>query len=263
MHDEELKITAETLLKKRQTEAEAKKKEDESNYDKNGRQLYKRTSKDNQKPDETSDGLENLHFVERWKKMNQMANNFENTKGPGLHLKRNQQKSRQVLSQAQDRCSYNRKLLAEKINADDYVFTAEEAFKVLNTKYLRLTKMNIDQMEKICRDEGIDVTQLHAHITDERNHAELMGSVFQAQRKMQDADARNLMSNMNIRRGSLRRKSWVNRLNGSVTSKMKIGKPKGSKHQVNEAKGSKKKDNDPTSNSPGDPGKAFLAIPSN
>ena len=80
---------------------------------------------------------------------------------------------------------------------------------------------------------------------------------------MQDADARNLMSNMNIRRGSLRRKSWVNRLNGSVTSKMKIGKPKGSKHQVNEAKGSKKKDNDPTSNSPGDPGKAFLAIPSN
>ena len=28
---------AETLLKKRQTEAEAKKKEDESNYDKNGR----------------------------------------------------------------------------------------------------------------------------------------------------------------------------------------------------------------------------------
>ena len=38
--------------------------------------------------------------------------------------------------------------------------------------------MNIDQMEKICMDEGIDVTQLHAHITDERNRNELMGSVF-------------------------------------------------------------------------------------
>ena len=63
-------------------------------------------------------------------------------------------------------------------NADDYNFTAEDAFKVLNTKYLRLTKMNIDQMEKICMDEGIDVTQLHAHITDERNRNELMGSVF-------------------------------------------------------------------------------------
>ena len=63
-------------------------------------------------------------------------------------------------------------------NAEDYIFGAEDAFKVLNTKYLRLTKMNIDQMEKICIDEGIDVSQLHAHITDKRNQNELMGSVF-------------------------------------------------------------------------------------
>jgi len=237
MHDQEIKQTAETLIKKRQAEAEARKKEEELSYDKNGRQLNKRPSKDIQKPGDPldiTDGLENLHFVDRWKKMNQMVNNFENSKGQHLQLNRGQNRNRQSLSTAQERSSLNRKMLAERHNADDYNFTAEDAFKVLNTKYLRLTKMNIDQMEKICMDEGIDVTQLHAHITDERNRNELMGSVFKTHHKKHHVDK----ITSNTRRISTKRRSKVqvkdSKLIENTASKLKSDKMKGSKQQVDD-----------------------------
>jgi len=239
MHDQEIKQTAETLIKKRQAEAEARKKEEELSYDKNGRQLNKRPSKDIQKPGDPldiTDGFENLHFVDRWKKMNQMVNNFENSKGQHLQLNRGQNRNRQSLSTAQERSSLNRKLLAERHNADDYNFTAEDAFKVLNTKYLRLTKMNIDQMEKICMDEGIDVTQLHAHITDERNRNELMGSVFKTHHKKHHVD--KIISN--TRRISTKRRSKIqvkdSKMLENNSSKLKADKVKGSKQQFNEQK---------------------------
>ncbi len=47
---------------------------------------------------------------------------------------------------------------------------------MLNTRYLRLTKMNVDQMENLCHEEGMDVSALHTHVDAAKTEEELLAT---------------------------------------------------------------------------------------
>lgn len=118
---------------------------------------------------------------ERWKRLNMLVNGFD---GKMENLSRLGQSIHELsLSDAQDQSAQNRRDQAFGGEA----FGAEDAFKVLNTRYLRLTKMNVDQMEHICHDEGMDVSSLHTHVDAAKTEEELLATFRKLRKNKQKA----------------------------------------------------------------------------
>lgn len=113
-------------------------------------------------PDAPHDGKDPT-FIGRWKRLNMLVNTNNHIDNK-LPVKAASPR-KNSLFETQERESLSRK--EQSFDAAEANFCAEDAFKVLNTRYLRLTKLNIAEMEQICRDEGLDVSSMHAHV-DER-----------------------------------------------------------------------------------------------
>lgn len=107
---------------------------------------------------------------DRWKRLNMLVNGFD---GKAEMLARVGHSSHEIsLSDAQDQSAQNRR--DQAFGGEE--FGAEDAFKVLNTRYLRLTKMNVNEMETICHDEGMDVSALHTHVDAAKTEEELLAT---------------------------------------------------------------------------------------
>lgn len=147
--------------------------------------------------------LQDTSFIERWKRLNLLINSMDGNK---LRLPvRPMVQRRGSLLEAQHRQSLSRKEQALQPPKPDEKFTAEDAFKVLNTRYLRLTKMNVEEMEQICADEGLNVHDLHTHVDDHKAKTDLMAAVKQGSGSQGSASQRSHSTDTNENASKLRK----------------------------------------------------------
>merc|ERR1719322_2082707 len=108
-------------------------------------------------------------FIERWKRLNLVTNNYQGK------FQRTPVRGRTPSITLQKALDEQHKIRIQ-LATEPKRFTAEDAFKILNTRYLRLTEKHVAQLEDVCRKAGIEIP-MHNHMKEDQTKQELIDAI--------------------------------------------------------------------------------------